>query len=917
MATVYRATDLHLERSIAVKVLTPSLAPLLGEDRFQREIHVAARLQHPGIVPLYEAGGSGPLRFYTMPFIEGETLRARLDRERQLPVDEALHIALEVADALRYAHSHGVVHRDIKPENILLNGERVQVADFGIARAISLAGEDRLTSAGLAIGTPWYMSPEQAAHDDALDGRADIYSLGCLCYEMLAGQPPFTGVTPQVIVARHLSEPVPSLKTVRATVPEAFLAAINAMLAKAPADRPDANALLQLLHRAATHPTVSPGVGTRKRRALVGGSAVFLLATAGFLLGRPEPQLDPRSVVVFPFSESTPALANAGQAVAHLVGSALEHTEPLRWIDGAREVELSSAAPYRGLSNREARRITRRLGARYYLEGALVRHGDSISVTARLHDIGLDSIHRQTATGTAAPEPVEAAATLARRAVVPLLEVLVGPSRHVALEYLENRHPGAIALWLQGEQQMRSADFGAALDSYRRALSLDSTLAVAALTGAGVALWTHASGTADSLAHLALRHSEGLPPRNLAYINGMVSYLDGRADSALNHFSTALEIDSLWPHGWMMVGDTYHHLVTRHVDQDIKAEAAFRRSVELDPGFGPAVFHLAESVLRRGDVATGSELLTRFRGVTRESALVTQLEMMLTCLRSGPDAVDWAAMASREPLRVLGVTATLGVSAKRLDCAEAAARSLYPGTSTDTPLAVRWAAFKWLHNLAVARGDLDQASALTDSAVNDLTLEAIGLHILDAVELGTDSLDALRALEVIGRPLGDLDVNQLWHHAIWSWSRHNTPRLDSIIAELESRPADRSAAVLRGMLSARALLLSGDTAATIDALGRLEPGHDGVQWDLWQSLASEQLLHARLLLAVGRPEEALASASRFDNSQSAMYLYYLPASLVIRHQAARQLGRSATAELMEARLRNLGRSDLIQAAAAR
>jgi tetratricopeptide (TPR) repeat protein len=236
MATVYLAEDLKHRRHVAVKVLRPELAGALGPDRFLREIEIAARLDHPHILPLYDSGDAGGFLFYVMPYVEGESLRDRLNREKQLPTDDALQIAREVADALSYAHSRDVVHRDIKPENILLAGGHARVADFGIARAITEAGGARLTGTGLAIGTPTYMSPEQAAGSSDLDGRSDLYSLGCVLYEMLAGHPPFTGPF-ESMVHQHLTVEPPAITTLRPAVPPTVAAALQRVLSKTPADR--------------------------------------------------------------------------------------------------------------------------------------------------------------------------------------------------------------------------------------------------------------------------------------------------------------------------------------------------------------------------------------------------------------------------------------------------------------------------------------------------------------------------------------------------------------------------------------------------------------------------------------------------------------------------------------------------------
>ena len=196
MATVYLARDLRHHRSVAIKVLRPELATAIGVERFEQEIRTVARLTHPQILPLFDSGAAGGMLFYVMPYIEGGTLRDRLDRERQLPIDDAVRIGCDVAEALAYAHNKGVIHRDIKPENVMFSAGRVVVADLGIARALTEAQADRLTPTGVAIGTPAYMSPEQALGDCRIDNRTDIYSLGCVIYEMLTGSAPFSGSTP-------------------------------------------------------------------------------------------------------------------------------------------------------------------------------------------------------------------------------------------------------------------------------------------------------------------------------------------------------------------------------------------------------------------------------------------------------------------------------------------------------------------------------------------------------------------------------------------------------------------------------------------------------------------------------------------------------------------------------------------------
>ncbi len=237
MATGYRAQDLRHDRPVALKLLNPELGAVLGPERFLAEIRVTANLQHPNLLPLFDSGAVDGLLYYVMPFVDGETLRTRLNREKQLPVDEAVRITVAVANALDYAHSHGVIHRDLKPENILMQAGQPVIADFGIALAVSNAGGNRITQTGLSLGTPQYMSPEQATGDRVIDGRSDIYSLGAVAYEMFTGEPPHTGNTSQAIIARMLTEKPRPMRTSRAAIPEHVEYAVQRALEKLPADR--------------------------------------------------------------------------------------------------------------------------------------------------------------------------------------------------------------------------------------------------------------------------------------------------------------------------------------------------------------------------------------------------------------------------------------------------------------------------------------------------------------------------------------------------------------------------------------------------------------------------------------------------------------------------------------------------------
>jgi serine/threonine-protein kinase len=299
MATVYLAHDVRHDRKVALKVLRPELSAILGAERFLQEIRTTANLQHPHILPLHDSGEASGTVFYVMPFIEGESLRDRLNRERQLAVDEAVRIAREVADALDYAHRHGVIHRDIKPENILLHDGRALVADFGIALAVSRSdGGTRMTETGMSLGTPHYMSPEQAMGEREITAKSDVYALGCVVYEMLVGEPPFAGPTAQAIIARVLTEEPRSLTLQRRTIPPHVEAAVQKALAKLPADRFGSaaqfgDALANPAFGATAVTAATAGRSPRRRRwsaltAVTAASAVLfaVLAAWGWLRAR-------------------------------------------------------------------------------------------------------------------------------------------------------------------------------------------------------------------------------------------------------------------------------------------------------------------------------------------------------------------------------------------------------------------------------------------------------------------------------------------------------------------------------------------------------------------------------------------------------------------------------------------------------
>lgn len=413
MATVYLARDCRHDRPVAIKVLRPELAASIGSDRFLREIQVAAHLQHPHILGLYDSGDAAGFLYYVMPFIEGESMRGRLDREGQLPLPEAIQLACEVADALQYAHNRRIVHRDIKPENILIQEGHALVADFGIARAVSQAGGDKLTETGMAVGTPHYMSPEQGLGGNNVDGRSDLYSLACVFYEMLVGQPPFDGPNAMAILARHSMENVPSLQVVRHSIPDEIEDAVMRALEKTPADRFSsvqefAEALceadlgpaarrtsrrsIQAVRR--TTPRGVPTQRVRSKPRVMALSGVCLVALAGAGWGawrhwhRPpvtsgaiSGELDPHRIAVLYFRDD----ASADSAQQYLADGLTEDLiRELDQVQGLDVVSERGVAPFRGEVSRDS--VARALRAGTLVTGAIEKEGDRLRITTRLID---------------------------------------------------------------------------------------------------------------------------------------------------------------------------------------------------------------------------------------------------------------------------------------------------------------------------------------------------------------------------------------------------------------------------------------------------------------------------------------------------------------------------------------------------
>jgi len=491
MGLVLLAHDIRHHRLVAFKLMRPEVASIVGSERFLREIQLAAQLQHPNIVPVYESGECEDTLYYVMPYVEGESLRARLRRDGQLPLTDALQIAREVADALAYAHAHGVVHRDIKPENILLAGGHALVVDFGIARALTAAGTDRLTETGLVIGTPAYMSPEQSTGSEALDGRTDLYSLGCVVYEMLAGEPPYTGPSSQAIIAKRFTEPIPHLRTMREGISDAVEQAVTKALAKVPADRfASATEFARALQPDGARTLVMPRASTWGRRRFPLAAATLGLGLAiglGVLFAwrRSHDVAVPtvKRLAVLPFENlGDSAEAYFADGMTDAVRGKLTALPELRVI------ATTSSNQYRR-TTKPPRQIGQELGVDYLLVGKVrwikaASSGSRVQVSPELVEVGSATARWQQPFDAALTDVFQVQADIAGQ-VAQALGVALSSTSRAALAARPTQNLAAYDALLRGDRRLvtegRLDDEATreAVAAYREAVRLDSTFGLA------------------------------------------------------------------------------------------------------------------------------------------------------------------------------------------------------------------------------------------------------------------------------------------------------------------------------------------------------------------------------------------------------------------------------------------------------
>ncbi len=621
MAVVFLAQDLRHDRKVALKVLRPDLSAAIGAERFLREIKLAAGLNHPHILPVYDSGEAGGLLFYVMPNMEGRSLRERLQRERQLPLSEALAITREVASALDYAHRHQVVHRDIKPENILLHEGSAMVADFGIGKALS--ADASLTQTGMVMGTPTYMSPEQASGETDVDGRTDLYSLACVLFEMLTGEPPFTGATAQAIIAKRFISPIPKVRVTR-DVPEAVDVAVSRALARTPVDR---------------FPTAAQFIEALRHINGLDSSAQTTVAT-----GRPSAPA-PKAIAVLPLANMSADPENEYFSD----GMTEEIINALAKVPGMQVASRTSSFRFRG-KEVDVREIGEKLGVSTVLEGSVRKVGPRVRITAQLINVA-DGYHLWSETYDRQLEDVFAIQDEISHAIVDALKLRLGsdadtlvapaknieaytlylkgrfvfnkdtePSTRKALEFFQQSllqdptyarsYAGIADCWTQ-----LADDFVVPDDAYprakaaaTRALQHDRDL-VEAMTSVGKVLcwyeWDFAG--AERQLRRAVTGNENHAEAHWAL--GSVLPTVGLLSEAVDEMRKALILDPLYPvySRWLgrflLFGGDYHGAI-----------AQAQKTIDLDPDYAYSYLDIGSAYLELGDAESALRWFQRGQG---------------------------------------------------------------------------------------------------------------------------------------------------------------------------------------------------------------------------------------------------------------------------------------------------------------
>ena len=869
-AVVYLARDTERGRSVAIKILRPEFAESLGADRFLREIRVTQGLQHPHILQVLDSGQAEGRLYFTLPYMEGGSLRDLLKREVQLPIEDAIDIARTVAEALDHAHRAGLIHRDVKPENILFTSGQACLADFGIARAIERATGDSTTSTGMVRGTPAYMSPEQASGSQNYDGRSDVYSLGCVLYEMISGMPAFDGPTPNAVIAQRFTHTPRDIDAYRPSTPEPIKAVIRKALALLPADRfKTAGEFAEALRKAELH--TDSGLSRVRprwsRRSIpVASAAAFAFAVALYaswdrirdVFGSDDSRLDQDRVAIAPFNVLEPADSLWRDGLVDVLSRNLDGAGPLRSVpptsvfkgwQGRADIPASTA-------------LGRRTGAGLVIFGHLMRAGrDTIRVTASLMDLRRGKTF-EIEVRDDATRMDRITDSLTVRALRELAETR--PIAAVPRATFGTRSLTALKVFLQGEQWYRANKLPEARDAYERSIQLDSTFAMAYRRMRGVLRALGPASESDSISFWYARRAGDLN-RGLSLRDSLLIVADslmttiprgGFFDSATvsrlrRRLSTIDEAVRRYPddpESWFELGEARYHWGERlGITQEATLQA-FDRCIVLDPHFGPAYYHAIELTEVLRDAAAAERLARNYLSFNPGDARFVIAALMLreegswrVALARHIDTmpagriIDGLVMLRRWPDTAATISDALRMVMERAGRRDA----------TDSVRAQYWMAATALYRgrLRSAR-DMMTPELRSDSPIILVQLASFGL-------VHRDSANAL-----FRSWLSSSDIRLASLATTWWGERRDTAALRAALVRFETATkADSVQVSLYGMVGARRAraylaLARHDSASALAQLDSLPD--DACSWHC----APERFLRATLMAALTSPARA-------------------------------------------------------------
>jgi len=868
MATVYLAQDLRHHRQVAIKVLREDLGATIGPERFQREIEIAARLHHPHILPLYESGEASGLLFYVMPYVQGESLRDRLAREGELPITDTVRILREVADALAKAHSQGVVHRDIKPDNVLLADRHALVADFGVAKAVSEATQaGGITTVGVALGTPAYMAPEQAAADPNTDHRADLYAFGVLAYEMLNGAPPFTGKTAQQVLASHLTEAPAPVTRRRPSVPGPLAELVMRCLEKKPADRwQTADEIVTRLEAMGTPsggmepsramPAVGRASGGGRPRWLAGTGLAAVAALGvwfGVLRGDPAPELDPNLVAVLPFRVSATGadLSYLREGMVDMMATMLTGEDgTARTVEPASVIadwKQRSGGEGADLSADDAAALARGLGAGRLMSGSIIGDESRLVIRASLATVG----SRGEPIQATVEGPAADLSSLTASLVGQLLAQSAGLSSEETRSLLTNSLP-ALRAHLGAHAEYRRGRYVEAVRGFEAALRADSSFALA---GVGLLMASGWVGAADpGMVALARRAAwsnlDRLGPKDRAVASAFLGP-NGLEPSTLAGelagVSSAVGVAGDRAVTWYLLGDAYiHDGATLGVgDWAQRAADAFRRAIARDSLEAGVLSHLVQLAMYQHDSAAVRQWVQLHRRAIAEPVEGADVDLAAAWFLGDREAAGNAMERLRggDFGQVMSLSFTTGMIPQHLPEIQAAMDSLRVTAQTDVN---RTTLARTQVLLALDAGRPEEAARIAAASGGFFPFVTIPAALFN----DGDSADAARAVERLVATGASETGNGLCQVTLWRLAQGQAGGVDAAVRTLRAAAPQRSATTPPSTLEICASLLEATAAqragrpeapALIQALDR-QLGQGPNRGITWQNLAVARLL---------------------------------------------------------------------------